>query len=175
MNSKKYLTYPLIMFLVFLMNIEFINASAGDIQLEKQTALIVRKLPDDPSAREKILIENLSEPEVCFFDLSEPNITDNDVKNIFIGFAIRQTKSPKSSIKFVDISRTSISKEGVEALLGFLEDGLTEQKIEPKISQQIMRETIMKVPSDVQYTKQMLTDWQDISPFVFRNGLRILG
>jgi hypothetical protein len=149
-------------------------ATTMDLEaLEKSGAIrpsfVVQNLPDggNPEKREKLIQALFGERNVPFIDLSSSDIGDKDVEAIVQGLVIRK-KQNGEPIKFLDISQKCLTKEGVEHLLFLLQQGYQEGTL-PDISK-----TIMKISPSVNYSEELLIEWQDIAPFVFSGGLTII-
>ena len=157
---------------------------------EVDRSVTIKDLPEaPPQKRAEIITTILSDPKASLFDLSISNIGDKDIEAVFDGLIKREIRSEKEfknnhrQIKLLDISQEQVTKKGIENLLGLLQNGATLPAEEGKGDKKgdkkkeifpDVRGTIMKVSSVVDFTEELLTQWQYVAPSVFSGGLRII-
>ena len=141
------------------------NAMKWEDCVLEQKSLTVHTLPKDPKEREDVIKSIFTQNKVSLFDLSKSDIEDKDIPHIAFGIAFR---NGEVGIKLLDISSEGISKNGIESLLKYFQNGVSinEEKRYPDV-----REMIMKVSAKVDLTDELLNNWYSLAPSTFAGGL----
>lgn len=180
--SKKFL----IVIMTGIIGIGLLNASEIEglkEYVETNQSFVIRKLPtmSNEQARSQVIMQIFSNPNVSLFDLSNSDIGDSDIEDIFKGLCNRQKYNP-ISIKLLDVSQKTnaddeknvITKDGLKKLLSLFQSGYLENKRSGKNEFPTLHETIIKVSHNLIFTRELFEEYSAAAPHVFVDGLSIV-
>lgn len=118
-----------------------------------------------------IIRQIMREPRTISIDFSKSNISDANMEDVYDGLIMRELEPNALPLKLLDINCPTVSKIGIEKFLKLAQKGkmISAQKIQPTL-----QDMILKISSEVDFTEELLIEWQYICPSLFASGLRIL-